>query len=266
LTCLTYVPQLPPDQQDSAKQLCRDYGEQTSSNETLLDSNLADVQKSQDTLTQSVLVLKGWPGTAPKIAYRFPTSKNNNLSIVIAGVEVVNKVTSAISTVAINPQANRWVVSSGIAGSNLTFHTYINAPMLVNGEPVLSGTGQTETIVTRLSTSPSFIAPEALISYNIIPHAWTQYLNKCPNNCTFLLSGGVGANLTSKTADFDVGVSFQVGGVLFTPAVHFGRDNRLTDGVYVGQMLGTSPPSPLPTENVWVRKFGFAITYTIPTP
>jgi serine acetyltransferase len=53
----------------------------------------------------------------------------------------------------------------------------------------------------------------------------------------------------SKTADFDTGISFQIGGVLITPTVHFGRDVRLSNGVTVGQELGPSPPNPLPTEN-----------------
>jgi len=267
LTCVTFASGFSQGIKDSAARVCRAYGEQIAVNETLLDSSLSDIQKSQDALIQNVLTLQGWPGAPAKIAYKFVTTKNNNLSVVIAGVEIVNKVASPnIATIAINPQANRWVVSSGIAASNLTYHTYVNAPIIVNGVPVVSSSGQTETIVTRLSTSPSFIAPEALISYNLIPHNWTSSLMKCPNNCTFLLTGGVGANLTSKTADFDAGLSFQIGGALFTPAVHFGRDSRLTDGLKVGDKLGTSPPNPLPTENVWVRKFGFAITYTIPTP
>jgi len=95
---------------------------------------------------------------------------------------------------------------------------------------------------------------------------FSAWENKCPNGCSFLLTGGVGANLTSKTADFDTGISFQIGGVLITPTVHFGRDVRLSNGVTVGQELGPSPPNPLPTENHWVRKFGIGLSYTLPTP
>jgi hypothetical protein len=30
--------------------------------------------------------------------------------------------------------------------------------------------------------------------------------------------------------------------------------------------LGSSPPNPLPTDFHWIKKFGFAITYALPTP
>jgi hypothetical protein len=266
LTCVTYVPGLPAGDQDLARQLCRDIGEKVSSKESLIDSALSDIQKAQDALLQTVQTLQAWPGAPSKIAYQFTTTKYNNMSIAIAGVEIVSKTSSPIATVAINPQANRWVVSIGLGVSNLTYNTYTNAPIIVNGQPVLNSSGQTTTVVTRTRTSPSFIAPEGLLSYNLIPSKYTHLFNKCPNGCTILASGGVGANLTSKTADFDVGLSFQIGGVLLTPALHFGRDSRLTDGVEVGQMLGSSPPNPLPTTNVWVRKFALAVTYTIPTP
>jgi hypothetical protein len=35
---------------------------------------------------------------------------------------------------------------------------------------------------------------------------------------------------------------------------------------YPNQQLGANAPSPLPTSGVWVRKFGFAVTYSIPIP
>jgi hypothetical protein len=266
LTCLAYVPGMPPKDQDVARQLCRDMGEKVSSKESLIDSALSDIQKAQDALLQVVNTLEAWPGAPFKVAYQFTTTKNNNMSVAIAGVEIVSKTSSPVATVAINPQASRWVVSMGLAGSNLTYHTYTNAPIIVNGQPVLNSSGQTTTVVTRMSTSPSFIAPEALLSYNLIPSSHTRLFNKCDNGCAILATVGVGANLTSKTADFDAGLSFRIGGVLLTPALHFGRDTRLTNGVEVGQKLGSSPPNPLPTTNAWVRKFALGITYTIPTP
>ncbi len=33
--------------------------------------------------------------------------------------------------------------------------------------------------------------------------------------------------------------------------------------VAVGQMLGTSPPNPIPTATRWAGKFGFSITYVL---
>jgi hypothetical protein len=122
------------------------------------------------------------------------------------------------------------------------------------------------TVVTRSDTSPSVVAPELLVSYRLPWISRFAWENKCRGGCSFLLSGGVGANLTSKSADFDSGFSFQIGSVLFTPTVHYGRENRLSNGVAVGQKLGASPPSPLPTNYQWVKKFGIAITYALPIP
>jgi hypothetical protein len=158
--------------------------------------------------------------------------------VTITGQEAVNKTNSSVTTVTINTQNTNWIISTGILFSNLKFHTFTNAPIIVNGKPVLDPTGKVTTVVTRSDTSPTVVAPVLLVSYRfpwISRFAWE---NKCRGGCSFLLSGGVGANLTSKTADFDTGFSFQIGSVLFTPALHYGRDNRLSNGVAVGQQLG----------------------------
>lgn len=90
--------------------------------------------------------------------------------------------------------------------------------------------------------------------------------NSCPRHCGFLLSGGVGANLTAsqKSADFLGGVSFQIGSVLITPAAHVTWDVRLTQGISTGDQLGSSPPSPLPTQRSLVTKFAIGISYVLP--
>ncbi len=233
-------------------------------NRALLDSALTAIQSAQASLSQNVRLLNAWPGTPDNVAYEFVAPKLNNLILTISGQEIVNKVVSPIATVTVNTQANSWVVSAGIGFSNLKYHTYTIAPIISNGQPVLDGTGKVTTIVTQQTQSPSVIAPEGLLSYRLTRISRQDWENRCPNGCSFLLTGGIGANLTSKSADFDVGPSFQVGGLLFTPTVHFGRDTRLTNGVQVGQKLGSSPPSSLPTANSWVIKGGFTLTYTIP--
>jgi hypothetical protein len=75
----------------------------------------------------------------------------------------------------------------------------------------------------------------------------------------------MGSNLTAKTADYAAGFSIRYRDILFTPAVHIGRINELTNGVVVGQKLGSSPPA-LPTAMHFTPKFGFAITYRLPFP
>ena len=265
-SCLANAAKEPADKKDETERNCRSDADLYVSNQAKLNGAVGDIQKAQAALLVSVQALTAWPGTPPVVAYKFTSSPLNNMVVTVSGQEVVNKTSSPIASVTINCQATHWVVSAGILFSNLKFHTFTNSPVIVNGQPVLDPTGKTLTRVTRSDTSPAVAAPELLVSYRISPLSRFGWENKCPNGCSFLLTGGIGANLTSKTADFDTGISFQIGGVLITPTVHFGRDVRLSNGVTVGQELGPSPPSPLPTENHWVRKFGIGLSYTLPTP
>jgi hypothetical protein len=264
LTCLTYFPA--SQQGSEARMTCRKVAEKLSNQETSIDTAVTDIQKAQDALLQTTQTIQFWPGTPPKLIYKITSQKHLNFSVVIAGTEIVSKANSPIATVTINTTANSWVASVGIGFSNLTYHTFAATPIIVNGKPVLDSSGKALTQVTRTDTIPSVIAPVALLSYRLTPISRFKWENKCPGGCSFLLSGGVGANLTTKSADFDVGPSFQIGGVVVTGAVHFGRDTRLTNGVAVGQQLGSSPPSVLPTTTSWVAKYAVVLTYSIPIP
>jgi hypothetical protein len=265
--CIAEISKAFPDfDVDDVKEFCGEKAAGYANNEARINSAISDVQKAQSAVLQTVQIITSWPGSPATVAYKFRASKLKNMVVTISGQEIVTKTNSVIATVTINPQANPWVISLGVAFSNLTYHTFTNAPVIKDGQPVLDMSGKTLTVVTQAGTSPSVIAPEAFVSYRLRKLSGYNWENRCRNGCSFLLTGGVGANLTAKTADFDTGISFQIGGFLLTPTLHFGRDVRLTNGVKVGDMLGSSPPSPLPTENDWVRKFGFALTYTIPTP
>ncbi len=245
---------------------CQAAADRHLSNQARLNSAVADIQKAQSSLLVIVQTLRNFNLTQPVVAFEFVPSKLNNMVITVSGQEAVNKTASPIATVTINTQNTNWVISTGILFSNLKYHTFSNAPIIVNGQPVLDPSGKVTTIVTRADTSPSVVAPELLVSYRLPWISRFSWENKCRGGCSFLLSGGAGANLTSKSADFDSGFSFQIGSVLLTPTVHFGRENRLSNGVAVGQKLGSSPPSPLPTDYQWVKKFGIAITYALPIP
>jgi hypothetical protein len=129
----------------------------------------------------------------------------------------------------------------------------------MNGTPVLDS-GKAETQVTMNYTRPAAVFP--LVMANIRLHSFNK---GCHGNCAILIGAGIGANLSSKTADFAAGPSFQYGSVLITPVFHYGRQTELTNGVKVGDMLGTSPPA-LPTNNFWKPAFGFAISYKVPIP
>jgi hypothetical protein len=264
LTCLTYFPS--SDQGGDVRTICRKVAEKLSNQETSINIAVTDIQKAQDALLQNAQTIQFWPGAPEKLIYKITSQKHLNFSVVIAGTEIVSKANSPIATVVINTGANSWVVSAGVGFSNLRYHAFAATPIIIGGEPVLDSSGKATTQVTRTDTVPSVIAPVGLLSYRLTPISRFKWENKCPGGCSFLLSGGLGANLTTKSADFDVGPSFQIGGVVITGAAHFGRETRLTNGVAVGQQLGSSPPSTLPTTTSWVTKFTITLTYSIPIP
>lgn len=61
---------------------------------------------------------------------------------------------------------------------------------------------------------------------------------------TALVAVGIraGINIGSATTDFAVGPSLALRGIVVTPLLYFARDLRLTQGLYVGEQLGSSPP------------------------
>jgi hypothetical protein len=270
LTCLTTFANIGQENEDNGRLYCRNYGETLSTSEAILDTAITDIQKAQDTLVQNVQTLDYWTksnGSPDPVIYKFTIPAHVNVSISIVGAEVVSKTNTTIANVTINQGTNAAVISAGIGFSNLKFNTYTASPLIANGKPVLDASGNAESQVVGNATEFSVITLEVLVSYRLgfLSHAaWET--EKCPNGCSFLPSGGVGTNLTAKTADFDVGPSFQVGGLLITPAVHFGRDTRLTDGVAVGHMLGSSFPSTLPTTQSAVIKRAIVCSYSLPIP
>jgi len=109
LTCLTSFADMGNSAQDAGRLFCRSYGETLSTNEALLDTAITDIQKAQDTLIQSVQTLDYWTksGGSPKeMVFKFTTPKHVNMTVTIAGAEVVSKVSSTIAVVTINQSTN----------------------------------------------------------------------------------------------------------------------------------------------------------------
>jgi len=235
-----------------------------STNQTLLNSVIGDAQTTQKTLLETAEQLTNMAGSPVEATYTLQQPKNYNSTVTVAAQEVISKTSTALGTVTISWQSNPWEVSTGILFSTLVSRSYTNAPLIENGQPVLDSGGKTLTVVTESDTRPVVVLPLVMLNYRMRRLSGYSWENKCPNHCAFLVSGGVGLNLSTKTADFAVGPSFQIGAVLFTTAAHFGRETVLTNGVTVGEQLGSSPPSPLPTANHWKTGFGFGISYVLP--
>ena len=192
------------------------------------------------------------------IIYSYKIEANHSDILKTSVTDSLTKTSNDIASTTINAQYTRFAISTGVMFSTLKNKAFANAPIISNGQPVLDGSGKALTQVVVNTTRPSVVFPLVLASFRA--HSFTH---KCGGNCSFLFSGGVGANLSSKTADFAIGPSLQFGSVLITPALHYGRQTALTNGVQIGQQLGSSPPT-LPTNNFWKPAFGLSIGYVIP--
>lgn len=216
------------------------------------------IQSTQATLQQSYIMLLSIPDAVPSQFYYFDVPHLTTATVMITGIEIVSKTSSTISTWTTSSTSYNIVFSAGLGFSNLVYRTYANTSQIVNGHPVLNSSGNAVPIVTETDTRMSVMAPEIMGSY-VIPKL-RRFDSACSFGCSLLVSGGVGANLTTKQADFDTGISLRLMDFMVTPGVHFGRESRLIDGIAVGSQLGANAPSTLPTQNKWVRKFSIVFT------
>jgi hypothetical protein len=200
------------------------------------------------------------------VDFKIKWKSDYSSSIAVVGQEVISKSNTTLATVVINWRSNPWEISTGIMFSTLKNQTFSNVPVVTNGQTVTDTglpTGKALTTVKNTYTRPAVLLPMVMASYRLGFLHW-DWENRCPGHCGFLATGGVGLNVAPKTAEFAAGLSFQIGGVIFTAGPHVGRYTDLTQGVVVGSMLGTSPPTPLPTSSTWTTKLGFAVSYVLP--
>ena len=236
--------------------------------QTAISNAQKDIQTAQEALRQ-VLVqisLLNFSDTLLGFAIKEPFFRNATLTVV--GTEVVTKTATTIATVTINWQQTGFVLSTGLLGSGMPNKTYAISSIVINGQVQTDpATGKNLSKVTATNFQPAMDFPAVFGSWVIpwISRAPWQY--RCPGHCSFLLSAGAALNLTTKTAEFAVGPSFQIWGVLLTPSIVFGRQTVLADGITEGYTgFGINPPSAVPTISAWRKAFGIALTYTLPTP
>ena len=226
------------------------------------------LEKIQVALQTDVMTLEAWPGTAPTQRWSVTQQYNRTSNVTIVATEIVLGTPATLGTVSVTWQSQPFVLSTGILLSTLTNRAYAISQVVKNGVPQPDPSAPTKylTQITESDVRPSIVFPMVYGSYRVGWLSRSNWENHCPNHCAFLFSGGMGANLTGKTAEFGFGPSAQIGGVLFTVAAHVGRESRLTNGYYVGEQLGSNPPSALTTENKWITHLAFSVSYVIPTP
>jgi hypothetical protein len=178
-------------------------------------------------------------------------------SIKLSAVDMLVNSSTDLGSVTIKwGSTTSWEVSMGVLFSTLPNRTFQTSPLIVNGQPQPDASGKTNTIVTETISRPT-VVPLALGHFRVRETAIGD------KRVAFLLSGGIGISPYSGVTDFASGVTVSYRLFMLSPLVHFGRDVRLTNGLAVGQTLGSSPPT-LTTERYWVKKFGLALTIRLP--
>jgi hypothetical protein len=229
------------------------------SNELRLNDSNTNIQAGRKSLLQANELLVNLPTVVDPVTYNLTRPPNRKATLKVSAINALDKTSVDVATIVVTWQQSNFVLSTGILFSTLANQTFAASPIIVNGVPSTDSSGKYLTAVTVDSIRPSIVFPAVFTSYRFITPSW------CTAKCSVLVSGGVGANLTSKTTDFGFGPSLQVGSVLLTPLAHFGRQTQLINGVYIGEPLGVSPPA-LPTKSTWKTSFGFAISYRVPIP
>lgn len=167
--------------------------------------------------------------------------------------QIISKEASDIGTVTVSWNDSPWELSAGVLFSNLRSRSFQNTPVIQNGAQVLDSGGKGITVVTETTNRPVVI-PVVLV------HGRLPWDSKCgTRRCAYFGSLGIGSG-TNGSADFMAGATFAWGNFMVSPMLHLARDIRLTNGVTVGQQISVTPP----TEKYWVKKFGIAITYSLP--
>ncbi len=233
----------------------------TVSNETVLNDNLKTVQALQVAIVQAASVLEQTDVDKLDVADSkdlVPGGRGVDRSaiVTITAQDLVSKTSTNLVSVTVAWGGTNWELSTGILLSTLPNRSFQNSPIIINGKPSLDGSGKVNTTVTETTTRPT-VVPIFLGHYRLYEHATAE------RRLGFSLTGGVGVNPYSGVADFSVGATFEYRNFMLSPLLHFGRDLRLTNGLALGEQLGSSPPA-LSTERYWVRKFGISISYRLP--
>ncbi len=231
--------------------------EQIDAKRTRQAAVLKTINEAQDALRVIQKALTDLP--APPCEYRHapitpPQGKwiGTTATVKLTSVDAVTGQKKTLSTITLSWNTTRWEISAGAIFSSLPDRSF-SAPRNIAGDTLPTNS---KFVVAQTTNRPT-VVPVALAHFRL-----SEKLVATQRRLAFLLTGGIGVNTTSNTADFLGGVSIGYRSLLFTPAVHFGRDLRLTNGVRIGTSFADSVTPP--TERFWAPAFAVGITYRIP--
>lgn len=170
-----------------------------------------------------------------------PTKKKLLASIVINFADSPSK-----------PSALRWEASAGVFFSSLPVRSFSVAPVFTSG--VI-----TDNKIAQNVLHPT-VVPFAAANYRISNDlGWTRWRS------AIYLTGAVGVNPNTVSADFASGLSISWRSLMFSPLWHYGHDVRLTQGLYVGESLGASFKGSLATQTYWTSSFALGVSIRVPS-
>jgi hypothetical protein len=163
-------------------------------------------------------------------------------------------------------------VSTGVFFSTLPNRSFSNQT-IVTQNPGGAVPNQGNVVITQAISRPTvepFVAANWRIGHDFL---WLG-----ARRGAIYITTAVGINTNAATtADFAFGPSISWRSVMLSPLYHLGRDTRLTQGEFVGQIwcnasqasgsipkCSGSPPSPS-TQRFWTSAFAFGISVRIPS-
>jgi hypothetical protein len=160
--------------------------------------------------------------------------------------------TKATKSVVLPRSALRWEASAGAFFSTLPVRSFSVAPVFTNA--VI-----TNKVITVNILHPT-VVPFAAANYRL-----TDDLKRFRWKSNIYLTGAVGINPNTVTADFATGISWSYRALMVSGLAHFGHEVSLTQGLIVGESLGPSFNGTLPTQTHWTTSFAIGLSVRIPS-
>jgi hypothetical protein len=146
----------------------------------------------------------------------------------------------------------RWEASAGAFFSTLPIRSFSAAPIFTNG--VITDKKIVENVI-----HPT-VVPFAAVNYRFTHDlSWTNWKSN------FYLTGAVGINPNTVSADFAAGISYSYRALMLSALCHFGHEVRLTQGLTVGESLGPGFNGSIPTQTFWTEAFAIGVSVRIPS-
>lgn len=145
----------------------------------------------------------------------------------------------------------RWEASAGAFFSTLPIRSFALAP-------VFTGTVVTDKKISQSVLYPT-VVPFAAANYRLTNDlSWTRWKSN------LYLTGAVGINPNTVSADFATGLSMSWRGLMLSGLGHFGHAVRLAQGLKVSDSLGASYSGSIPTETYWTPNFAVGVSIRVP--